>query len=203
MRPELPLERDHLKQSAQHSAVIHNPRKDRVEQSRVPLRQKQQEGGRHVLHEGALAAKHRQLGKEAIVLNQVRQLQQRGQLILRLRIEGAIEAAGGGQLSQRVRGLQLVGAAAGFIAGGRGRQAARKAAKQILVRHGILLVNMVRRSCGQRFSDALSRLSYSILRYWQDSNLRPSDYMYSEPGSRTNFQIPTKLWSENGTALYH
>ena len=185
---------NHLEQRAQHAAVVH----DAVERparnkAAIALRQNEQQRSRHVLHESALAAVDRQLGQEDVVVDLVHEAEQRGQLIFGLRVEGAIEAAGRGQLGQGVLGRQLVGAAPSSLrASARGRQALQTR-KQTLVGHRgppfkkrsdevVVRVFPVRLLIPpQHLADAGGICTHT--------SFRTSDPMYSEAGSRTAKQI--------------
>ena len=108
---------DELHQRAQGAAVVHDAVEDLAEQGRIALRQDQQQGHRHVLHHGPLAAVDRQLGQEGVVGHLVDERLQRGKLLVGLGVVGAVEAAGGGKLRQGVLRLQGVGPAARLVAG--------------------------------------------------------------------------------------
>ena len=172
---------DHLEQRAQHAAVVDDAVEDLAEQGPIALRQNQQQRRRHVLHEGALAAVDRQLGQEDVVVHLVHQGEQRGQLLLGLRVEGAVEAARRGQLRQSVLRRQPVGAAPSSLrASARGSRLFRLANRPLLA----MLASLLQKWTDEvvvRVFPMLYLLSYSILRCWRELHPRPSDPMYSEP----------------------
>ncbi len=126
-------EPNHLEHSAQNTTVIDHAIEHSVHQLSITNRQRNQQCGRHVLHERLLASVQSQLRQVLVVVDFVDQLQDLVELSLSRAVERVIERTRSGNLSQSVLRLKLVRAPpASLTALARGNRLVRLAKRDLL-----------------------------------------------------------------------
>jgi hypothetical protein len=115
---------NHLEHSSQNATVVDHAIEHSVHQLGITNRQRDQQCGRHVLHERLFTGVQSQLRQVLVVVDFVDQLQHFVQLRLSRAVERVTERTRSGNLSQGVLRLELVRAATRFVDCVRSRQSA-------------------------------------------------------------------------------